>query len=72
MKNYASILKLAALILSAVAVLCLLVANLEAIMDTAESLCGKAKGKFKLCRNCDWDDEYDDWDDEDEYEEWDV
>lgn len=72
MKNYSSILKLLALILSAVAVICLLVANLEAIMDTMDTLCGKAKGKFKLCRGCEWDDEYEDWDDEDEYEEWDL
>ena len=72
MKNYSSILKLLALILSAVAVICLLVANLEAIMDTMETLCGKAKGKFGLCRSCEWDDELDDWDDEDEYEEWDL
>ena len=70
MKKYSSILKLAALILSAVAVLCLLIANLDAIIDTAEPLCGKAKGRF--CKSCDWDDEFDDWDDEDEYEEWGV
>ena len=41
-------------------------------MDTMDTLCGKAKGKFKLCRGCEWDDEYEDWDDEDEYEEWDL
>ena len=71
MKNYSSILKLAALLLTAVAVLCLFIANLEAIMDTAESLCDKAKGR--LCWSCRRDDgDFDDWDDEDEYEEWDV
>ena len=69
MKEYSSILKLIALILSAVAVLCLLAANIEAIMDTLDSLCGKAKGKF--CRSCAFgdEDEYEDWDDE--YEDWD-
>ena len=72
MKNYSSVLKLAALILTAVAVICLLAANLEAILDTVDTLCGKAKGKFGLCRSCEWDDEFDDWDDEDEFEEWDV
>ena len=69
MKNYSSILKLVALVLSAAAVICLLVANLEAIADVLDDLCGKAKGR--LCRGCDFDDEYEDWDDEDEYEDWD-
>jgi hypothetical protein len=69
MKNYSSILKLLALVLSAVAVICLLVANLEAIADVLDDLCGKAKGKF--CSRCSClDDELEDWDD-DEYEEWD-
>ena len=72
MKNYSSILKLIALVLTAAAVICLLVANLEAIADVLDDLCGKAKGKFSLCRSCfrgdedeyeDWDDEYEDWDD---------
>ena len=68
MKNYSSILKLIALVLSAAAVICLLVSNLEAIADVLDDLCGKAKGK--LCgRGCAWsDDEYEDWDDE--YEDW--
>lgn len=68
MKNYSSILKLIALVLSAAAVICLLAANLEAIADVLDDLCGKAKGK--LCRACSFDDdEYEDWDDE--YEDWD-
>ena len=67
MKISSSVLKLAALILSAVAVLCLLIANLEAITDCLDSICSKTKGR--LCKSCDWDD-LDDWDD-DEYEDWD-
>ena len=67
MKNTSSILKLIALVLSAAAVICLLTANLEAIANLLEDLCGKAKGK--LCRSCSFDDEFEDWDD-DEYEEW--
>ena len=70
MKNYSSILKLVALVLSAAAVICLLVANLEAIADVLDELCGRAKSK--LCSRCAClDDEYEDWDDEDEYEDWD-
>ena len=62
MRNTSSILKLIALALTAAAVICLLVANLEAIMDVMDDLCGKAKGK--LCRSCSLDDdEYEDWDD---------
>ena len=63
MKNYSSILKLIALVLSAAAVICLLVANLEAIADVLNDLCGKARGK--LCSRCDFDadDEFEDWDD---------
>ena len=69
MKNYSSLLKLIALVLSAAAVICLLVANLEAIADVLDDLCGKAKGK--LCSRCAFDDdEFEDWDD-DEYEDWD-
>lgn len=68
MKISTSVLKLAALIFSAVAVLCLLIANLEAITDCLDSICAKTKGRF--CRSCDWDDSLDDWDD-DEYEDWD-
>lgn len=67
MKNYSSLLKLIALVLSAAAVICLLVANLEAIADVLDDLCGKAKGK--LCRGCSFDGDYEDWDDE--YEDWD-
>lgn len=67
MKNTSSILKLIALILSAAAVICLLAANLEAILDTVDSLCGKAK---QLCPSCRFSAE-EDWDDEDEYEDWD-
>lgn len=68
MKISTSVLKLAALILSAVAVICLLMANLEAITECIDNICGKAKGR--LCRSCDWDDQWEDWDD-DEYEDWD-
>ena len=50
MRNTSSILKLIALVLSAAAVICLLVANLEAIMDVMDDLCGQAKGR--LCRRC--------------------
>ena len=67
MKEYSSILKLIALVLSFIAVICLLAANIEAIMETLDGLCGKAKGK--LCRSCAWSDEDEDWDDE--YEDWD-
>ncbi len=68
MKKYSSILKIAALILSAIAVLCLVVASLDVIIGTAERICGKAKGR--LCKRC-YDEDYDEiWDDEDEYEEW--
>ena len=69
MEKYSSILKLIALVLSAVAVICLLAANLEAIANTLDDLYGKAKGR--LCRSCTFGgNDYEDWDD-DEYEDWD-
>ncbi len=69
MKISISVLKLAALILSALAFLCLLIANLEAITDCLDSICAKTKGRF--CGSCGRDDDsLDEWDD-DEYEDWD-
>ena len=70
MKISTSVLKLAALILSAVAVLCLLIANLEAITECVDAICAKTRGK--LCRRCGWEDSFDDWEDDDEYEDWDA
>lgn len=70
MKNNSSLLKLIALVLTAAAVICVLAANLEAIANVLEDLCGKTKGKLSFCPFCRQDDA-EDWDEEEEFVDWD-
>ena len=68
MKITNSILKVAALVLSAAALVCLVVANLELISDALselwETIQEKKDGICQRCRGAEYDfeDEFEDWD----------